>query len=188
MITGGKREVLSDIATTPEAIRGTFAEHQEELRWLAGFLTGDDEVAQACVVDACAFAQRSWEGGADWFAVSPAFATVYSAMQIQRSRIAELSPVYEGRIGGRRTDEQLPPDLLELIVTESDVIRSRLDTICRFVLVICGIEECPSTEAARWLGISWPAVEAAYCAALESLEGFDCEGQIESDAAPAAWN
>jgi hypothetical protein len=120
--------------------------------------------------------------------MSPSFATIHSAMQIHRLRIAELCPVYEDCLCLERRDEQLPPDSLVLIVAESDVLRRRLDTICRFVLVICGIEKYSSTEAARWLGISQPAVEAAYCAALQAVDVIECEARIESEAGSAAWN
>ena len=186
MITGGKHELQP--AITPEAICGAFSEHQEELRWLAAFLTGDDGMGEACVFDACACMQKSCDGGADRLTASPAFATVNSAIQVQQSGIAELAPVYANRVCSGRTDEKLAAESLEFIVLESDVIRSRLDTICRFVLVICGIENRAPTEAASWLSISRSAVEAAYCAAIDSLEVIDCQRQIESDPGSTAWN
>ncbi len=188
MITGRKHELHAEAATTPEAIRGAFLNSQEELRWLAAFLTGDDRVGEACVLDACEFMQRSFDAGADCLTVSPAYATLNSAIQVKQSRIAELAAVYENRLCSGRTDEQLPADSLEFIVLESNAIRSRLDTICRFVLVICGIEKRASTEAAKWLGISRRAVDAAYCAAIESLAIIDCQGQIEADPGSTAWN
>ena len=188
MITGRKHGLHAETATTAEAIRGAFLTSQEELRSLAAFLTGDDRVGEACVLDACEFMQRSCDAGTDWLTVSPAFATLNSAIQVQQSRIAELAPVYENRLCSGRTDEQLPAESLEFIVLESNAIRSRLDTICRFVLVMCGIEKRASTEAAKCLGISRWAVEAAYCAAIESLAIIDCQRHIESDPDSTAWN
>lgn len=186
MITAGKHEVQSDRGTTAETIRGKFAEHHKELRWLAGFLTGDDAVAEACVIDACATAESFSEALSDGLDISPTFATIYSTIQMHRSRIAELSPAYESR--AYCTHEQLPAASLEFIVIKSDVIRCRLDTLCRFALVMCAIEKCLPSEAAQWLGISQLAVEAAYCAALESLQVINCEMRSESDAVPAVWN
>jgi hypothetical protein len=187
MITDREREVLFDIAASDEAIRSTFVEHREELRWLADFLTGSDEVAEACVVDVYRLAQKSWELE-DWLPVSPAFAIICAALEIQRKRIAELSNVYEGRMCLHPTHGQLAPESLEFIVGKSEVIRSRLDTLSRFVLVICGIEKSSYLEASQWLGISPIAVESALCAAVESLEVIECEIRFECDASPAAWN
>ena len=188
MITGGNNELLNNIATADEAIRGSFVEHQEELRWLAMFLTGNEEVAEACIVDAFEFSQKLFELMPDRMPVSPAFAAMDSALEIQRARLADLSRLYEGRLCLHTNHEQLPRESLEFIVMESDVIRSRLDTLCRFVLIICGVEKFTWDETARWLGISALAVEAAYCAAIEALEVVDCEAQIDCNTGPAAWN
>ena len=186
MITTRKPEVQPDTGTAAETIRGAFAEHEEELTWLASFLTGNDAVAEACVIDACAIAQNFSEALGDRLEVSPTFATIYSVLQIHESRIAELSPLYESR--GYCTHEQLPAASVEFIVMNSDVIRCRLDTLCRFALVMCGIEKCPLAEAAQWLGISQLAVEAAYCAALESLQIINCETRSACHAGGPTWN
>lgn len=188
MITGRKSEVRSSNASADEAIRGNYVEHQEELRWLAVFLTGNDEVAEACIVDACEFSQRLFDLMPDGLPVSPAFAAVDSTIEIQRARIADLSRVYERRLCLHDRHEQLPRASLEFIVMESEVIRSRLDTLCRFVLIICGIERFTWDEAARWLGISALAVEGAYCVAVDWLEVIDCETHMECSIGPAAWN
>lgn len=188
MITGGNNEIFTRITTADEAIRGSFAEHQEELRWLAAFLTGNEEVAEACVVDACEFSQKLFELMPDRLPVSPAFAAIDSALEIQRARIAELSRTYERRLCPHSSHEQLPRESLEFVVMMSDVLGSRLDTLCRFVLIICGVEKFTWDETARWLGISALAVEGAYCAAVDALEVIDCEAQLECGTTPAAWN
>ena len=36
-----------------QAIGELFSEHREGLEWLAKFITGDQKVAAACVIDAC---------------------------------------------------------------------------------------------------------------------------------------
>jgi hypothetical protein len=40
-----------------EYIGRVFSQHREELEWLANFLTGDETIAAACLVDACALAE-----------------------------------------------------------------------------------------------------------------------------------
>ena len=186
MITFGA--LYSDLAISPEVIRGRFAEHEQELRWLATFLTGDDELAEACLVDACATTQTSSALSPDWLPVSPAFSIIGSAMEIQRRRIAELAVVYERRFCLHAAHEGLPAECLEFIVIESDIIRARLDTLCRLVLVLCGVEKWSWVDAGRLLGISPFAVESAYCSAVESLEVIDCEAHIESADGKTAWN
>ncbi len=188
MITAGKCGIYSDLPKAAEETHGTFAEHQEELRWLAIFLTGNHEMAKACLVNACAFTQASSEPTPAFMPVSPVFAVIDCSFEIERTRIAELSHIYKARDCFHTAHELLPPESLEFIVAESELIRSRLDTLCRFVLVICGIEKFSWVEAARWLRISPLAVEGAYCAALESLEVIDCEAHLEQDAGIAAWN
>ncbi len=183
MISTSKFDGYSDIATTTDTVCGTFVEQREELTWIAAFLTANDEVASACVADACATAQNISE---DWLPASPAFATVNSAIQIQQSRITQLARLYDR--DEHRGYEQTLPESLEFIVMESDAICARLDTFCRFVLVLCGIEKCLPSEAAQWLGVSRHAVEAAYCRALDALEVIGCETVVEADAGLAVWN
>ena len=65
--------------------------------------------------------------------------------------------------------------MLEFVASESDAIRHQLDVLCRFVLILCGVEQRPLSEAALLLGISTHAVEVAYCAALEWLEVIRCQ-------------
>src|SRR5690349_10683196 len=107
MNIGGKSEIYSDIATADEVIRGPFAENQEQLRWLAAFLTGNDQIAEACIVDAYEFSERLFTLTPDHLPISPAFAAIDSALEIQRARIADLSRVYERRICLHDMHEQL---------------------------------------------------------------------------------
>ena len=43
-----------------------FSQNREELEWLANFLTGDEKIAEACVVDACALAELENPGLQEW--------------------------------------------------------------------------------------------------------------------------
>jgi DNA-directed RNA polymerase specialized sigma24 family protein len=78
--------------------------------------------------------------------------------------------------------------MIEFVASESGAIRNRLDVLSRFVLILCGVEQRPSCEAARLLGISKHAVDVAYCAALDSLEVIWCEAILESGGCVAPFN
>ncbi len=181
------------IATGPrisseEATGTPFAEHNQELTWLAEFLIGDTVMASACLIDTSTltggensrYQERLWP----W----PREATIRSALDVQRVRIAQLSSVYEREdciFGGHAA---LSLEMLDFLVEESEVIRIRLDTICRFVLVLCGIGKRRSREVAWLLGISEHAVEAAYSAAIQSLDVIRSQTLIESYGYAAACN
>ncbi len=180
---------LGEAHSSPaEDIRGAFVSHREELKWLAGFLTANDQVADACVIDASAIpatpARISRRGLAGW----TRFATISSAIEIQRLRIAQLAPSYERRHSAHRDERPLPPEGIELLVVESDLVQSRLDGLCRFVLILCGVERCSSQEAALLLGISRVAAQTAYCVARECLEIMHCQTLVESCGGYAAYN
>lgn len=169
-----------------EEIRTAFAENSQALTWLAEFLTGDEMVASACVVDAGTLTEHDYKIGQEWYWTWPRDATIQSALDVQRARIAQLSPVYErgGCIHGKH--EPLPQDMIEFVANESEAIRVQVDVLCRFVLILCGVERRTSDEAALLLEISKHAVEAAYCAALQLLEVIWCEVLLEDGFAAAA--
>ena len=168
----------SGIASADE-IRTAFAENNQALTWLAEFLTGDEIIASACVVDACTLTERDYETGQEWYWTWPRNATIQSTLDVQRTRIVQLSLVYEraGCIHGEH--EHLPQEMIEFVANESEAIRVQVDVLCRFVLILCGVERRTSNEVALLLGISKHAVEAAYCAALEMLEVIWCEIILE---------
>ena len=78
--------------------------------------------------------------------------------------------------------------MIGFMISESLDVRHQLDVLCRFVLILCGVEKSSSGEAALLLGISKNAVEAAYCAALESLEVIRCQAILESGYCAAPLN
>ncbi len=184
--TSGRNATSSGIATAEE-IRSAFVEHKQELTWLAEFLTNDELMASACIADAGDLSKSSKEDEIDQECARswPREATIRSAVDFKRMRIAELSCAYEGEACG----QQHPPlsqDAIELVVRESEVLRLRLDSLCRFALILCGFEQHPAAEAARLLGISKRAVESAYGTALESLEIVHCQEVLESYGCAAA--
>lgn len=178
-----------DVATTPQMIRGMFVQRQAELTQLATFLTGDTEVAQACVVDACSSMEHSYAFAGDMQPVSPTAAVIQSAADMLRSRIAQLSFAYENQACGDAEREPTACPVLELMLLESAGVRLGVDTVGRFVLAIRDTGKGSSEEAAAMLGMSRWAVEAAYSAAVDALEAVECAEptsvQVDDE---TAWN
>ena len=183
-ITTSKTIANSSGIAPAEEIRAAFTEHRRELTWLAEFLTDDELMASACVADARNLTDNNEdEICQDCIGRWHREATILSALDLKQTRIAELSSVYESYEYDVFVGQQHPPlslDRIDLVVRESDVIRLRLDSLCRFVLILCGVEQCSTGDAALLLGISKHAVEAAYSSALESLEVIYCQAVLES--------
>jgi DNA-directed RNA polymerase specialized sigma24 family protein len=57
-----------------------------------------------------------------------------------------------------------------MLIKNSEDIHTRLDVLCRFVLVMHGIAKDSYGEVAAQLGISRIAVERAYCVAFDTLD------------------
>ncbi|MGA9390112.1 MAG: hypothetical protein WBV69_06665 [Candidatus Sulfotelmatobacter sp.] len=165
-----------------------FSQNREELEWLANFLTGDEKIAEACVVDACAQAELETPSLREWSSNWASMSTIRSAAQIQQQRIAQLSSAYMqcAWIHGGHT--ALCSDWCDILLEESSVVCARLDVFCRFALVICGLEERSANEAALLLGVDPASVEGAYCAAIKSLEVISCEQFQRQNEFAAVWN
>lgn len=176
----------SPIASTQD-VRAAFREYTKELTWLAGFLTDDETMASACVAEVydvtnsnddeiCYACVEAW----------PREATILSALELKWARIAELSSAYDREDETGQQHQPLSEENIGFVVQESDVIRRRLDSLCRFVLVLCGIERHSVRDVACLLGISKHAVEASYSRALGFLEVMYCQEVLESYEFPAA--
>jgi len=165
-----------------------FSQNREELEWLANFLTGDEKIAEACVVDACAQAELENPGLQEWPSKWASMSTIRSAAQILQQRIAQLSSAYmqSGYIHEGHT--VLSSDWCNVLLEESSVVCARLDIFCRFALVICGLEKRSANEAALLLGVDPASVEGAYCAAIKSLEVISCEQFQRQNEFAAVWN
>ncbi len=155
---------------TAEDVYRTFTNSRDELIWLAVFLTGDEQLAAACVLDACALAAASNNVFMDWLGCWARRAIIRSAIEIQRLRIAQLKPAYKHRPCTHDGHPALPEEDLELLIACSDGLRKRLNVLCRFALVMRGVEHYSSLDSALMLGITKSSLEAAYCEALHSLE------------------
>jgi hypothetical protein len=121
-----------------ETVGGVFSEYHGELEWLASFLSGDEQIGAACVIDACALAESENPGFQGWLLEWARLATIRSTVQIQQRRIAQLSPAYVHHGCTHGGHPALSADSVERLVEESRWIIRRLDVLCRFALVICG--------------------------------------------------
>jgi len=158
---------------------------------LALFLTGDKEIADECVVDACGIAETQASLFHEWLVHWAARATVRCALQIRRPQIAEIAagcknrePVYSKRL-------PLTADHFRQLIEKSEEVHARLDVLCRFVLVLHGIARDSCDQVAAQLGVSQNTVERAYCIAFETLtlvakdEGRSCPGEMRIIASDA---
>lgn len=171
-----------------EYVGGVFSRNREELEWLANFLTGDEKIAEACVVDARVQAESENPNLQEWSSKWALMSTIRSAAQVQQQRIAQLSCAYMqcGCIHGGHT--ALSSDWCDILLEESSVVFARLDIFCRFALVICGLEKRSANEAALLLGVDPASVEGAYCAAIKCLEVISCEQFQRQNEFAAVWN
>ncbi len=157
-----------------------FDERNQELTWLAGFLTDDELTATACLIDARRLTEHADDVFEECLWAWVRRTTIQSAVDFERVRIAQLSSVYERGACAHGHHASLGAETVEFIVRESDLIRARLDALCRFVLILCGMEHRSAASAALLLGVSAGAVEAAYCTALEALEIVNCLVMLEA--------
>ncbi len=163
-ITGNRR------CATPDDIRKVFGDYHNLLRWLTGFLIGDEKLAGGCIVDACTIAETQTPDFHEWLVYWGARATIGYALQIQQANIAELAPKYESSEPAHLKHPALSPEYFLLLIKNAENIHARLDVLCRFVLVLCGIANDSYDKVAAQLGVSRSAVEAAYCVAFDALE------------------
>ena len=158
-----------------ESAGGVFFEYQEELEWLANLLTGDKQIAEACVIDAWALAQADGAALQEWPVNWARMTTIRSAVEVQQTRFAQLSPAYAQRPCIHGGHCALAQESIEFLIAESGSLIATLDVLCRFALVLCGLEKSSTREAALLLGVEQASVEGAYCAALRYLKLIGCE-------------
>ncbi len=153
---------------TADDIRKIFADYHDVLHWLACFLVGETH-APACVIDACNIAERQGPVFHEWLVHWAAHATLRCALQMQRDEIAAVARGYEefGRVHTKRS--LLSPEDLQVLADESDLLATRLDVLCRFVLIMHGIAKESCEDIAGQLRVTPTAVERAYCVAFDTL-------------------
>ena len=165
---------------TAEEVRKAFIEQPEELNWLAFFLTCDKELARVCILDACALATTANDVLVHRLDQWTRCCTIVSAVEMQQQRITQLAAVHERTRCFHAAHAPLVPVALELLYDNAEELSLEIDTLCRATLILLGIERYSLNESALMLGVSQTAVEAAYCAALESIEILSCEALLET--------
>ncbi|HEY2171684.1 MAG TPA: hypothetical protein VGJ30_18815, partial [Candidatus Angelobacter sp.] len=126
--------------------------------WLAEFLTGDEMMAWACVIDAQAPAETRNTGGEEWFWSWRREAIIRSALDMKRVRIAQLASVYDRRCCVH-CEHALAPEHADLLASKREPVKRHLDVLCRFALILRGVEQRSTAETSEVLGISNYAVE-----------------------------
>ncbi len=154
---------------TVDDIRSIFGDYHNALRWLASFLVQDEELAEACIVDACTIAEAQKPTFHEWLIHWAALATLRCAFHREERRIAELALQYEQCKPVEQEQAPLSTKHLRQLIEYSGRIGTQLDVLCRFVLVMRGIAKESPDEVAAKLRIGRNAVERAYGVALEAL-------------------
>lgn len=154
---------------TPDEIQKMFLRYREELHGLALFLTADQALAEACMVDARAVAATQNRVSGEWLERWARRAIIRSAIDLQKARLSSLGAVYERRPCPHPGHASLAPAVAEKVKEQGGSLLCLMDALCRCALVLRGIENTPPHDAALLLGISRCALNAAYCAALETL-------------------
>jgi PAS domain-containing protein len=80
------------------------------------------------------------------------------AVQIQQRRIAQLSSAYMARPCIHRGHAALSGGSVEIVIEESSALIMRMDVLCRCALVLCGLEQRSTHEAALMLGVDQSGV------------------------------
>jgi hypothetical protein len=155
---------------TADDIRKVFGDYHNVLHWLALFLIGDMEIAEGCVVDACAIAQTQPELFHEWLVQWAARATLGCALQVRHSQFAEIASEYGNREPVYPKRLPLTAEQFQQLIENPEEVHARLDVLCRFVLVLHGIARDSCDQVAAQLGVSQNTVEQAYCTAFETLD------------------
>jgi hypothetical protein len=169
---------------TPEDIRQVFGDYHHALRWLALFLVGDEKLAEACIIDVCTIAETSSPDFHEWLVYWAVRATFRAAFQEKRSLVENLASLYEKEEPHHQEHPPLSAEQFRKLIKHSVYVHSRIDVVCRFVLVMRGLAKDSIDEVAAQLRISRHAAERAYCTGFDIL--VDVPEQLPSDLAVAA--
>lgn len=160
---------------TLDDMQRVFMQHQPQLEWFGYFITGDERVAEACVVDARALSISHNQVFQDWLLEWARYATIQSAIQAQRQRGLLQASAHREPVSASFAHERLPDSVVEFVEDNTEVLIKRLDALSRVALVVYGIEKHSLGEAAILAGVSTKRMRAAYSAAMDSIEVLQCE-------------
>jgi len=156
--------------TTADDVRHAFGDYRNLLHWLTVFLTDDQKLADACIVDACTIAETQAPEFHEWLKDWAARATVKCVLNREHEQIAQLARQYEDTQPARVDYPPLSPEQFRVFIRNSGELRARLDVLCRFVVILRGIANESAAEVAAELGVSSSAVENAYSVAYGVFE------------------
>lgn len=158
-----------NVYATPEDLQRSVSEHREQLHWLALFLTGDESLAAACLSHAALLAITQQQVFVDWIEHRVRRAVIVTAAKLQQTRILQLAS--DGRLHhcSHLHHPLLTGPELKLLQQLPHENAFRIDVLCRFALVMCGIEGYSAHKAALMLEVKRSAIDAAYCSGIESL-------------------
>ena len=151
---------------TPDDIRKVFGDYHNALRWLALFLVGDEKIAESCIIDVCTIAETASADFHEWLVYWAARATFRAAFQQKRELVQQLGLMYEDEGTCGHEQPPLSPEQFRGLIERSVYVHSRLDVVCRFVLVMRGLAKDSIDEVAAQLRMSRRAAERAYCTAF----------------------
>lgn len=176
---------VNNKVASANAIRGVFHDRQDELQWLAYFITADRNLAEKCVVDACTLSQKQNPVFEQWLATWARYATVRAAINTQHGEIRQLAATYEQVRCTHHRHPRLPAASIERLTRRTDSMFELVDALARAALIICGVEGHSFTEAALLLGVRNSIVLAAYCQGLQCLDTAEDKARSRTFVAPA---
>ncbi len=160
---------------TASDLRRVFIQHRNQLHWLALFLAGEEGLADACLSHAWLLAVTRRQVCLDEIEHWARRGVILTAAKIQQNRITQLAAAYRPHPCRHQDHPSLTGPELTLLKAMSHDIVFRIDVLCRFALVMRGIENYSADESALLLEVGRETVDAAYCAALESFRLLDAE-------------
>ena len=105
-----------------------------------GFSDREHELANVCLVDACAVAATPSDLCPQWLESWTRFCTIRSALEMQQSRISLLASAYECTPCPHRDHTPLAPLVLEVLCDKPERFGRCLDVLRRAAVVLIGIE------------------------------------------------
>lgn len=163
---------------SPIQIERIFDVESKTLKMVARLITGDEQAAARCVMDARLLSIKRSGVFVDWLGNWTRWATIQRAIEYNQNGIAIASQKY-GKARCMHGGHTLPnlEDLTRLPDSTHQEIISELDSFVRAVLVLRGIQHCTIQDCALRLGSSRSVVLAACCS---SNEWFIAHRLIES--------
>lgn len=162
-----------------DMIARAFEDCREQIFWIALLLTGSAELANTCVLEARTLANRENNLRPEHLERCARFATIRSAAGIVQPQLKLAKTGYEQWSCPHTYHPALSREVIDLIQFPDAMARLlQLDAVCRFALVLRGIEGYTTRQSAFLLNMSSAVIEAAFCTAMAEVEAIACEALI----------